>query len=123
MVANVSDEEALPYPSDQKANYACRLTDFNVAIAVLSLFLLLTKLIAFIMHVWYPILAMFINIALLALYATSIAGQAGSDYLDPDHPSPIAWYIAKPCTVAANQTIQGYCKLAKGSFAVACIML
>ncbi|KAI0849645.1 hypothetical protein F5Y00DRAFT_235375 [Daldinia vernicosa] len=99
------------------------LTDFNVAISVLSLFLLLTKLIAFIMHVWYPILALAVNIALLALYATSIAGQAGSDYLDPDHPSPIAWYIAKPCTVAANQTIQGYCKLAKGSFAVACIML
>ncbi|KAI8959680.1 hypothetical protein F5Y11DRAFT_296620 [Daldinia sp. FL1419] len=99
------------------------LTDFTVAIAVLSLFLLLTKLVAFIMHVWYPILALVINIALLALYITSIAGQAGPDYLDPDHPSPVAWYIAKPCTVAANQTVQGYCKMAKGSFAIACIML
>ncbi|KAI2630374.1 hypothetical protein GGS26DRAFT_108397 [Hypomontagnella submonticulosa] len=111
-----------PYPKLPLV-WSQTITDFNVAISVLSLFLLLSKLIAFIMHVWYPIIALFINTALIALYVTSIAGQAGPDYLDPDHPSPIAWYIAKPCDVAANQTVQGYCRLAKGSFAAACIML
>ncbi|KAI1105716.1 hypothetical protein F4804DRAFT_303317 [Jackrogersella minutella] len=99
------------------------ITNFNVAISVLSLFLLLTKLIAFIMHVWFPIIAMVINVSLIALYATSIAGQAGPDYLDPSHPSRIAWYVAKPCTVAANQSVQSNCRLAKGAFAASCIML
>lgn len=99
------------------------ITDFNVAISVLSLFLLLSKLIAFIMHVWFPIVALFINLALAALYSASLGGQAGPDYLDPDHPSRVAWYIAKPCTVAANQDIQSSCREAKGAFAAACFML
>ncbi|KAI2602255.1 hypothetical protein GGR54DRAFT_529505 [Hypoxylon sp. NC1633] len=99
------------------------LTDFNVAISVLSLFLLLTKLICFIMHVWFPIIALGINISLTSLYVASIVGQAGPDHLDPDYPSSVAWYVAKPCTVAANTSIQGSCRLAKGAFSVTCIML
>ncbi|KAI5864772.1 hypothetical protein GGS23DRAFT_462753 [Durotheca rogersii] len=115
--ANYESAPTLPFVWSQT------LTDFNVAISVLSLFLLLTKLIAFIMHVWFPIIALFVNVALTALYAASIGGQAGPDYLDPAHPSPVAWYIAKPCEVAANQSIQGSCRLAKGAFAATCCML
>ncbi|KAL7620363.1 hypothetical protein AAE478_009358 [Parahypoxylon ruwenzoriense] len=115
--ANYEPMPTLPFVWSQT------LTDFNVAISVLSLFLLLTKLVAFIMHVWFPIIALLINLALLALYAASIGGQAGPDYLDPNRPSPVAWYIAKPCDVAANQSIQGSCRLAKGAFAATCIML
>ncbi|KAI1392758.1 uncharacterized protein F4822DRAFT_425965 [Hypoxylon trugodes] len=110
-----------PYP-DIPFVWSQLLTNFNVAISVLSLFLLLTKLIAFIMHVWFPIIAAIINISMIALYAASMGGQAGPDHLDPTYPSSVAWYIAKPCTVAANQKIQGYCRQAKGSFAVTCIM-
>ncbi|KAI1342905.1 hypothetical protein F5Y15DRAFT_412578 [Xylariaceae sp. FL0016] len=98
------------------------LTNFNVAISVISLFFLLTKLIAFIMHVWYPVIALIFNVSLVAFYAASIGGQAGPDYLDPNYPSPVAWYIAKPCTVAANKTVQGECTQAKGAFAATCIM-
>jgi hypothetical protein len=99
------------------------LTDFNVAISVISLFVLLTKLIASIMHVWYPLFALLFNVALTALYAVSVYGQAGPDYADPDRPSPAAWYIAKPCDVAANQKVQNSCRLAKGTFATTVIML
>ncbi|EMR69794.1 hypothetical protein UCREL1_3182 [Eutypa lata UCREL1] len=69
------------------------LTNFNVAISIISLFVLLTKCICFIMHIWYPLLALFVNICLTAFYATSIYGQAGPDYLDPDKPSKVACSI------------------------------
>lgn len=75
------------------------------------------------MEFWYPILVLPINIAFVALYAASIGGQAGADYLDPTRPSRIPWYIAKPCNVAANQQIQGYCTQAKGLFAATVVML
>lgn len=99
------------------------LTDFNVAISVISLFVLLTKLIAAIMHVWYPLIALLFNLSLTVLYAVSVYGQAGPDYADPDRPSPSAWYIAKPCSVAVNQKIQSSCQMAKGTFAATVIML
>ncbi|CAJ2500599.1 Uu.00g034520.m01.CDS01 [Anthostomella pinea] len=98
------------------------LTNFNVAISVISLFFLLTKLIAFILHVWYPVVALLFNVSLVAFYAASLGGQAGPDYLDPTKPSPVAWYIAKPCTVAANKAVQGNCTLAKGTFAATSVM-
>ncbi|KAI1774727.1 hypothetical protein F4818DRAFT_71063 [Hypoxylon cercidicola] len=115
--ANYEAQPTLPFVWSQT------ITDFNVAISVLSLFLLLSKLIAFIMHVWFPIVAMGINISLTVLYVTSIYGQAGPDYLDPNYPSSVAWYIAKPCSVAANTSIQSSCRMAKGAFAATCIML
>lgn len=100
-----------------------RLTDFNVAIAIISLFFLITRLIAVIMDFWFPIIVLPLNIAFVGLYAASLGGQAGPDYLDPTRPSRVAWYIAKPCSVAANQQIQGYCASAKGTFAAFTLML
>jgi hypothetical protein len=100
-----------------------RLTNFNVAISVISLFVLITKMIAVIMHLWFPLIALFFNIALTVLYTTSVYGQMGPDYADYSKPSPVAWYIAKPCTVAANQSIQKSCRTAKGTFAVTVIFL
>ncbi|KAK8064914.1 hypothetical protein PG994_007552 [Apiospora phragmitis] len=99
------------------------LTNFNVAISVISLFVLITKMIGIIMHLWYPLLALVFNVSLVALYAASTYGQAGPDYADPTKPSPAAWYIAKPCSVVANQSIQKSCAMAKGTFAATIIML
>ncbi|KAI2638369.1 hypothetical protein GGS21DRAFT_435528 [Xylaria nigripes] len=99
-----------------------RLTDYNVAVAIVSLFFLIARLIAFIMEFWYPIVVLPLNVAFVALYATSLGGQAGPDYLDPEHPSRVAWYIAKPCSVAANHVVQGYCTMAKGTFAAFALM-
>lgn len=94
-----------------------------MAISVISLFVLLTKLIAAIMHVWYPLFALLFNVSLTVLYTVSVYGQVGPDYADPDQPSPSAWYIAKPCSVAANEKIQDSCRMAKGTFAATVIML
>ncbi|KAI3333996.1 hypothetical protein F4824DRAFT_502399 [Ustulina deusta] len=102
--------------------WSSTITDYNVSIGIISLFFLITRLIAFIMEFWLPIIVLPINIAFVALYAASLGGQAGPDYLDPNHPSRVAWYIAKPCSVAANRQIQGYCTEAKGTFAAFSLM-
>lgn len=107
----------------ERADHGSSLTDFNVAISVISLFVMLAKMIAYIMHVYYPLLASLVNLTLVALYAASVGGQAGPDYLDPTRPSPVAWYIAKSCSVTPNHSVQSSCKMAKGTFATTILML
>lgn len=102
---------------------APRLTNFNVAISIVSLFILLTKLILFIMKVWFPLIGLFVNAALVALFTTSVYGQMGPDYADPRYPSPVAWYIAKSCRYARILNAEKSCMLAKGTFAVTVYML
>jgi len=99
------------------------LTNFNVAISVISLFTLMVKLIGMIMHLYYPVMGTFLSVTMTALYATSVYGQAGPDYLDPRHPSPAAWYIAKSCDYAITQNAIGGCKVVKGTFAATVYML
>lgn len=102
-----------------------RLTNFNVAISVLSLFVLVAKLIGFIMRVWTPIVGLIFSTAMTALYTVSVYGQMGPDYYDPLRPSPIAWYIRYGCWPAEgfqNDAVRS-CQLAKGTFAVTVIQL
>lgn len=89
---------------------------------MLSLFVLLIKMIGFIMDVWYPIVGGFFSFSMMALYATSIYGQAGPDYADPQQPSHVAWYIARSCAPAVPYGAQGSCAMAKGTFGATCYM-
>ncbi|OAQ99811.1 hypothetical protein LLEC1_02906 [Akanthomyces lecanii] len=93
------------------------LTNFNVAISVISLFFLLAKLIAFIMKLWFPIIAVFVNMALLALYSVSVYGQIGPDYADPRYPAPAAWYFRQGCGLAKHYGVYKSCQIAQGSLA------
>lgn len=99
------------------------ITNFNVAISVLSLFILLAKMISLIMHVFYPIFGAFTTTAMVALYATSVYGQAGPDHADARYPSNVAWYIAKSCDYAKSHGAVTDCLMAKGCFAVTVLML
>ncbi|KAK3335345.1 hypothetical protein B0T19DRAFT_452287 [Cercophora scortea] len=99
------------------------LTNFNVAISVVSLFSLLSKMIATIMKVYYPIIGLVANLGLTAIYTVSVYGQAGPDYADPKHPSPVAWYIRMSCDVAKPYNAVGNCQMAKASFAVTVLMM
>ncbi|AEO70010.1 82bd76e8-28af-4d56-ad79-2a61f42719ba [Thermothielavioides terrestris] len=99
------------------------LTSFNVAISILSLFVLLAKMIATIMKVFYPVFGVFVGLSLTALYATSVGGQAGPDYADPRYPSPVPWYIRMGCDIAAPYNAVGDCKIAKGAFAATVFMM
>jgi hypothetical protein len=101
------------------------LTNFNVAVSVVVLFFLLVKMICFIMKVWYPLLATFVNSGLVAIWAVSVYGQMGPDYADARYPSPMAWYIRQGCGIAepyGNGTVR-LCMMAKGTFAVSVYML
>lgn len=103
--------------------WSSTITEFNVAISVISLFVLLTKMIGFIMRVWYPIIGLFFGVAMTALYSTSLYGQAGPDYADSRYPSPVAWYIRYGCDIARKYGAEKQCMMAKGTFAVTTYML
>lgn len=98
------------------------LTSFNVAISVLCTFIMLVKTTMFIMHVWYPLLATVVNVIITCLWVVSIAGQAGPDHSDPEHPSSSAWYVTKSCSYAKASGYVHYCQMAKGTFAVTVFM-
>ena len=83
----------------------------------MSLFVLLAKMIATVMKVFYPIFGTVVGVVLTALYAVSVYGQAGPDYADARYPSPSAWYIRLGCDVAAPYGAVKSCQLAKGTFA------
>ncbi|RDW87628.1 hypothetical protein BP5796_03322 [Coleophoma crateriformis] len=99
------------------------LTDFNVAISVLSMFILLVKAVMFILHIWYPLLGTIANAALVVMWIVSIYGQAGPDHSDPAFPSSVAWYVRKSCVYAKPSGNEHYCLMAKGTFATTVIMM
>lgn len=98
-------------------------TNFNVVIAVLSVFLLLCKGIMFIVSVFHPLFSLSIHAGLIALWAVSIHNQAGPDMSDPAHPQPGApWYLTKGCAPPVSPSLIGYCKQAKAAFSVTVLM-
>jgi len=100
-----------------------RLTQFNVAISVLSTFVLLLKAVLYVLRVWYPLLAAVVNAILTGLYVASMYGQAGPDMSDSRYPSKTAWYITKSCDYAKASGYVKYCQMAKGSFACTVFMV
>ncbi|KAL2052255.1 hypothetical protein ABVK25_007414 [Lepraria finkii] len=98
-------------------------TNFNVVISVLSVFILLCKAIAWITGVLHPLISLIVHTGLVALWAVSIHNQAAPDMSDPKHPQPGApWYITKSCGPPISNDLVGYCKQAKGAFAVTVLM-
>lgn len=77
----------------------------------------------FVMHCWYPIMSVIVNVIIVALWAVSVYGQAGPDKSDPKHPSSVPWYITKSCDYARPSGNYNYCQQAKGAFAVTVFML
>jgi len=99
------------------------ITNFNVVIAVLSLFILLVKGIMFITHVFHPLLSAVVHAVLVALYAVSIHAQTASDMSDPKYPQKGApWYITKGCGAPVDPALHGYCQQATGTLAVTVLL-
>ncbi|KAF2691409.1 hypothetical protein K458DRAFT_473262 [Lentithecium fluviatile CBS 122367] len=99
-------------------------TNYNLYIGVVCMFFYLTKVTAWLLHVLYPIFSLPLHIGLAALWAVSIYVQTAPDKIDPDRINNGApWYIAKDCKIIEDETIRGYCKQAKSSFAVSVVML
>lgn len=102
----------------------CSITDFNVVISVLSMFIMLVKPVLFFMRALIPVFSALVHILLVVLYAYSAYGQSASDMTDKDHPQKGApWYITKSCGVVYDKSNYGYCQQAKASFAVTLCLL
>jgi hypothetical protein len=90
------------------------------------MFLWLVKTTMFSLHWFFPIIALPVHIAELALWSYSIYAQTAPDTIDPDpkrHNNGAPWYITKSCNIVSDDKIKGYCMQAKSSFAVSIIML
>ena len=87
------------------------------------MFILLCKVVLYLLHIFYPLLSVFVHTMLVILWAYSAHAQAGPDMSDPAHPQPGApWYITKSCNVAHFKDNVHYCEQAKASFAVTIVM-
>ncbi|KAK5111133.1 hypothetical protein LTR62_005332 [Meristemomyces frigidus] len=99
------------------------LVQFNIVIAVLSMFLLLVKSVMFVLHAFWPVLGVLVSALEVALYAISIKHQSTPDLSDPAHPSPgLPWYLSKGCSFATTANY-GFCMQARAVFAVTCVMV
>ena len=105
------------------ANSCHSLTDYNVAVSVLAMFIMIVKIVMFSLHIWFPLLSAIVNAVLTGLFVASIYGQAGPDHSDPLHPSSSAWYITKSCDYASALGAKNYCLQAKGAFAATIFLM
>jgi len=103
--------------------WSSTLTSYNVAISVLSLFILLAKMIATIMKVYYPIFGTVITLAMTVLYTVSVYGQAGPDYADPRYPSPTPWHLRIGCSLAEPYGAAQTCRMVQATLGVTVFML
>ena len=101
------------------------MTQFNVIISVLSMFILLVKSTMFVLHSFLPILSIVVHAVLVALYAVAVRNQSTPDlsnkkvkFLSKNLP----WYLSKGCSYATDAN-KGYCMQARASFAVTCVIL
>ena len=98
------------------------VTQYNVIISVLSMFVQLVKTVMFTMGCLLPIVSAFIHVILLALYLASIYYQAAPDMSDPAHPSPgLPWMMSKGCKFATLEN-GSYCLQARATFAVVILL-
>ncbi|KAI2822736.1 hypothetical protein CBS147343_9972 [Aspergillus niger] len=100
------------------------ITEYNLVLGILSVFVWITKIPVHILHMLTPPLSAFVHAGLIAVYIYSVRYQAGPDMSDPEHPQPGApWYISKKCSVAAVKTDVHYCMQAKALFAFSIILI
>lgn len=99
-------------------------TNYNLVVAVLSMFFMLVKSVMYMLHVLPPVVSAILHAILAALFAVAVAFQASPDTTDPRHPQKgPAWFITKPCSVAHLQSNVGNCQQAKATFACFVAML
>lgn len=100
------------------------ITNYNLVISVLSMFLMLVKGTMYMLHVLPPVVSVVLHSILIILFSVAVAYQASPDMTDPTRPQRgAAWYIMKSCSVAHDKSLVGYCLQAKATFACFVAML
>ncbi|TKA79682.1 hypothetical protein B0A55_04086 [Friedmanniomyces simplex] len=103
--------------------WSSHMVQFNIAIAVLSMFLLLAKSTMYVLHIFLPVIGAILSIVEVALYAVSIKNQSTPDHSDPAHMiSGLPWYLSKGCSYAEPGNYR-FCMQARATFAVTCVMV
>ncbi|KAK0252500.1 hypothetical protein B0A54_05758 [Friedmanniomyces endolithicus] len=103
--------------------WSSQMVQFNIAIAVLSMFLLLAKATLYLLHIYLPVISAFISIVEVAIYAVSLKSQSTPDHSDPAHIiSGLPWYLSKGCSYA-DPANYGFCMQARAVYAVTCVMI
>ena len=101
------------------------MTQFNVVVSVLSMFILLVKSTMYVLHAFLPVLSVFVHSLLIALYAVAVRNQATPDLSDTKVKflqQSLPWYLSKGCSYASDENYH-YCMQARASFAITCVML
>ena len=99
-------------------------TTWNMVISVLSMFILIVKVVMWVMKVFWPVVGVAVHAALLAVYAFGLHAQLGSDTSDPLHENRgVPWYLTKSCKLVREQGHYGYCMQARASLAVTVLMV
>ncbi|KAK7429311.1 hypothetical protein QQZ08_004123 [Neonectria magnoliae] len=94
-----------------------RLTDSNLATAILSFVIFLAR--AIMTHLDYlpRYVDVLYDMPLASLWIVSLAGQTSGDFTDPDHTSAHPWYLTRGCA-ASWEGVRVYCHVAQASGAV-----
>ncbi|GAB7345408.1 hypothetical protein MBLNU457_3747t1 [Dothideomycetes sp. NU457] len=100
-------------------------TTWNMVISVLSMFILLVKVVMWVMKVFWPLVSVGVHAAVLALYVVSLHAQLARDVSDPLHENRgVPWYLRRgACGLVETQGHYGYCMQARASVAVTVLMV
>lgn len=72
---------------------ASRFSDFNLAVAILSFWVFITKCLLRALSVVNKWTEFFLHCCLMPFWIVCLSGQQSTDYSDPKHPSHIPWYL------------------------------
>jgi len=101
------------------------MTTWNMVISVLSMFILLVKVVMWVMKVFWPLTSVVVHAALFALYVVSLHAQLAEDVSDPlQENRGVPWYLRRnACGLVREQGHYGYCMQARASVAVTVLMV
>lgn len=101
------------------------MTTWNMVISVLSMFILLVKVVMWVMKILWPLASVVVHAAMLALYVVSLHAQLAKDVSDPLHENRgVPWYLRSgACGLVREQGHYGYCMQVRASVAVTVLMV
>lgn len=80
-------------PPDIPYIWSQRFSDFNLAVAILSFWVFITKCLLRVLSVVNKWTEFFLHCCLMPFWIVCLSGQQSTDYSDPKHPSHIPWYL------------------------------
>ncbi|KAF7959076.1 hypothetical protein EAE96_002593 [Botrytis aclada] len=109
-------------PPDIPFIWSRRYTDFNLAAAIFTLCIFLTRELLAIAVSISTQMKVYLLSCMLIFWVMSFIGQRSSDYSDPDHLSRVPWYLNHSCNIASAQN-RAACYVAQASYALTIVFV